>query len=278
MKGLAVGTGTHCYSVTRHWGKLPKGLAFGPLSAVAVDSKDRVYVFHRADPPIFVFDPSGGYVGSLGSGLIREPHGIAASTDDHLYLADREGHEVLKLTTSGQVVLRLGSKDHPSWQSPFNHPTDVAVSPTGDIYVSDGYGNSRIHRFTAQGELIASWGEPGSARGQFKVPHGISIDRHERVYVCDRDNHRIQIFSADGTFITEWTGFFRPMDIFIDPNEVVYVVDHTIRLTVLDRAGAILTCGLTGGRAHGIWGDSKGDLYTALEEGKGVEHYVKGPR
>jgi DNA-binding beta-propeller fold protein YncE len=276
MDDSVLGTDSYTYTVKKSWGTLPEGVGFADLSAVAVDSQDRVYVYQRGDPPIFVFDSSGDYVRSLGSGVIRDPHGMFVSSDDHLFLVDRDGHEVLKMTIDGDVVLRLGHRDRASFQSPFNHPAGVAVAPDGDIYVADGYGNARVHHFSPQGDLIASWGQAGSGPGEFKVPHSISLDSSQRIYVGDRDNHRIQIFDADGVFLSEWTDFFRPTAIHIDRNDVVYVIDHSLRLTILDTAGSVLTRGRTGNVGHGIWSDSRGNLYVSLEvHERRVEQYVK---
>ena len=265
MTKLIAGTGKYVYEVVRPWGELPPGMELGGVSHVAVDSQDRVYAFQRKDPPIVIFDRSGKYVGSWGSGMFVDAHGIYISGDDHVYLGNRDAHTIVKCTLDGNVVMTLGTEETPSFQEPFNHPADVAVAPNGDIYVADGYGNSRVHRFTAKGDLIKSWGSPGRGPGQFSVPHGIWVDKNERVYVADREHGRVQVFTPDGEFIDQWTDFFRATDIYVDADGAVYVGDLVPRLSVFDGGSGKM---IARGRPvlnvpHGIYGDSHGDLYVA---------------
>jgi DNA-binding beta-propeller fold protein YncE len=262
--GLVVGTGDFLYDVFRPWGVLPSGWTLGLVSHVAVDSKDRVYFYQRKDPPILVFDRDGNFLTGWGDGRLRDAHGIYAGADDHLYVCNRDEHEVLKLTPDGKIVLTLGHRGRPALQAPFNHPADVAVAPGGDIYVADGYGNSAIHRFSAEGKHLGSWGAPGAGRGQFTTPHGIWVDSRERVLVADRENNRVQLFSPEGDFYGEWADLFHPMDIYVDPAGVVYVTDQIPRITMYSPDGRLLSRGrpVTMG-AHGVWGDSRGNLYLA---------------
>ena len=174
--GLVVGTGDFVYDVFRPWGLLPAGWTFGTISHVAVDSKDRVYFYQRKDPPVLVFDGAGNFLTGWGDGRLRDAHGIYVGRDDHVYVCNRDEHEVLKLTPEGRIVLTLGQRGRPSLQAPFNHPADVALAPNGEIYVADGYGNSAIHRFSPEGQHLGSWGRPGAGPGQFTTPHGIWID------------------------------------------------------------------------------------------------------
>jgi DNA-binding beta-propeller fold protein YncE len=204
VTNLVVGTGAYVYDVVRPWGLLPAGHTFGLISHVAVDSKDRVYFYQRKDPPIVVFDSEGNFLSGWGDGRLRDAHGIYIGPDDHLYVCNRDEHEVLKLTADGRIVLTLGQRGRPALQAPFNHPADVAVAPNGDIYVADGYGNSAVHRFSAEGRHLSSWGAPGAGRGQFTTPHGIWVDAGERVLVADRENNRVQLFSPEGDVYGEW--------------------------------------------------------------------------
>jgi DNA-binding beta-propeller fold protein YncE len=204
VPNLVVGTGTYVYDVVRPWGLLPAGHSFGLISHVAVDSQDRVYFYQRKDPPIIIFDGDGNFLGGWGDGRLRDAHGIYIGPDDHLYVCNRDEHEVLKLTADGRIVLTLGHRGRPALQAPFNHPADVAVAPNGDIYVADGYGNSAVHRFSAEGRHLGSWGTPGAGRGQFTAPHGIWVDAAERVLVADRENNRVQLFSPEGDVYGEW--------------------------------------------------------------------------
>jgi DNA-binding beta-propeller fold protein YncE len=173
---------------------------------------------------------------------------------------------------------------------PFNMVTNVALSPAGEMYIADGYGNARVHRFSAEGDLLSSWGEPGSGPGQFKLPHAIAVDRRGRVYVADRENSRIQVFTGEGEYVTEWTHVSRPDDLYIDKDENLFVAELGFKVaSMLNNMGAavpphephacvsVLTLdgevqqrfgghGLEPGNfyaPHGIWADSRGDLYVS---------------
>jgi DNA-binding beta-propeller fold protein YncE len=276
---LVCGTGDFVYDVFRPWGTLPPGRSFGLISHVAVDSKDRVYFYQRKDPPILVFDGHGNFVDGWGDGRLRDAHGIYIGPDDHIYACNRDEHEVLKLTPEGRIVLTLGQRGRPSLQAPFNHPADVAVARNGEIYVADGYGNSAIHRFSAEGKHLASWGSPGAGRGQFTTPHGIWIDARDRVLVADRENNRVQLFSPEGDFYGEWADFYHPMDIYVDRAGTVYVTDQIPRITMCSAEGKMLARGrpVTMG-AHGVWGDSRGDLYLAEVGVNQVTKLVRRPQ
>ena len=265
MTKLIAGTGNYVYEVVRPWGELPPGMEFGGVSHVGVDSQDRVYAFQRKDPPIVIFDRSGKYLGSWGSGMFIDAHGIYISDDDHIYLGNRDAHTVVKCTLDGTVVMTLGTEEKPAFQEPFNHPADVAVAPNGDIYVADGYANSRVHRFSANGDLILSWGSPGKGPGEFSVPHGIWVDKNEKVYVADREHGRVQVFTPEGEFMDQWTDFFRATDIYVDADGAVYVGDLVPRLSVFDgNSGTMIARGRPVLNVpHGIYGDSHGDLYVA---------------
>jgi peptidylglycine monooxygenase len=262
--GLVVGTGDHVYDVVRPWGTLPAGWSLGLVSHVAVDSRDRVYFYQRKDPPVLVFDGEGRFLTGWGSERLRDAHGIFIGPDDHVYLCNRDEHEVLKLTPEGRIVLVLGRRGRPALQAPFNHPADVAVSPDGDIYVADGYGNSSVHRFSAEGEHLGSFGAPGAGRGQFTTPHGIWIDARQRVLVADRENNRVQLFSPEGDYYGEWRDLYHPMDIYVDAGGTVYVTDQIPRLSMYSPEGRLLARGRpVNVGAHGVWGDSRGNLYLA---------------
>jgi DNA-binding beta-propeller fold protein YncE len=203
-----------------NWGGLPLGFSFhGDANAVAVDSADTVYVFNRGPRPVLIFDTSGRLVGGWGDGEFDNPHSIRIDADDNLYLVDaRPGHMVQKRSKDGDLLLQLGTRGEPAERQSgrfFNAPTDVAIHPlTSEIFVSDGYGNSRIHRFSPHGDHIASWGEIGSEPGQFYVPHSLAFLDDERLIVCDRENFRLQIFDVNGKFIEQWHSF-RPSTVVV---------------------------------------------------------------
>ena len=291
-----VGTGEYTYEMVEHWAKLPAGWRFGLSTGVTVDSQGRVYVCQQQqDPPLIVFDREGNYLNSWGSGTIIEPHTIYIGSDDVLYLADRGAHVAMKFTLDGKLLLELGNRGQPSDTGctedegevlragrPFNRPTRLFPSPSGDLYVSDGYRNSCVHRFSSDGSLIESWGTPGpSAPAEFRSPHSIYVDWQGQVYVCDRLNNRIQIFSRTGEFIGQWTDVGLPTDIYITPDGTVYVQerrgdgnesDHWI--SVRDKAGNILARWDTP-RSHQTWVDPHGDIYMAVSRDSAITKCIR---
>ena len=201
------------FKVIEGWEKLPAGYVHKDVDGVAVDSKDNVYLMTRQDAQLIVYDRNGNFLRSWGKGLFTQrTHGVAIGPDDMVYAVDDGDHTVRKFTPEGKQVMMIGTpgkpsdtgydgKTHASVQRggpPFNRPTDAAIAPDGEIYVCDGYGNARVHRFTPDGTLIQSWGEPGSGPGQFRLPHGIGVSPDDRVFVTDRENDRIHIYARDG--------------------------------------------------------------------------------
>ncbi len=266
---LVVGLAGRLYRVEQPWGALPPGMTFGIVSKLAVDRRGRVYVFHRGDPPLVTFDSSGVFLSAWGQDLIADAHGIFITPDDRVLLVDRDAHQVLICSLDGTLLDSLGERHRPQWQEPFNHPTDVAVAADGEIYVSDGYGNSSVHRFSAAGELKRTWGRPGTGPGEFSTPHGIWVDRSERVLVGDRENNRLQIFDREGEYLSEWGDFYHPMDIYEDDRGMVFVTDQTPRISVMSPEGRLVgRCGSVFDMPHGVRGNAAGDLFVA-ENGAG---------
>jgi sugar lactone lactonase YvrE len=160
---------------------------------------------------------------------------------------------------------------------PFNQPTWAKLGPTGDIYVSDGYGQQRAHRFGADGRVQRSWGEQGAEHGQFALPHSLVVDSRGRVLVADRENHRVEIFDSDGAYLASWTDLLQPMDLFIDADNTVYVAEAQQRISVYDLDGQLLSrwgekgtsAGQFSDSPHGLCVDSRGDLYVCEVIGHG---------
>lgn len=229
----------HGYEPNARWQTLPPGITWPEVAGVAVDSQDRVFVFNRGQHPVLVFGREGNFINVWGEGLFARPHGITIGPDDSVYCSDDSGHVVHKFTTDGKLLMTLGTRDKPSDTGatsidfrtikyagpPFNYPTNLAIAANGDLFISDGYGNARVHHFSPAGKLLNSWGEPGGGRGQFHVPHGIAIDRDGIVYVADRENSRVQLFTQKGEFVSEWIDVARPSQVFIHTNGDIYIAE-----------------------------------------------------
>ena len=198
---ITLGSGEFTYREERDWAKLPDGWSFDDVAAVAVDHRDQVYVFNRGEHPMIVFDRAGNFLRSWGEGVFNRPHGVSVAADGTLYCTDDGDHTMRHCTLDGKVLMTIGVPGKPApYMSgePFHRCTHTAQSPQGDIYVSDGYGNARVHKYAPDGRLLFSWGEPGTDPVQFNIAHNICCDADGWVYVADRENHRVQVFNGDG--------------------------------------------------------------------------------
>lgn len=301
---MIVGSGKFQYELAKGWEQIPDGWGHGDVTSIVTDKSDRVYVFNRSEHPVMIYERDGTFVGSWGEGIFTHPHGMSITREGHIYCADDKDNTVRKFTLEGELLQTLGKLNEPTdsgyegpgpsgiasikWGSgPFNRPTQVSQAPNGDLYITDGYGNARVHRFTADGELIQSWGEPGMKPGEFNLPHDVWAHTDGRVYVIDRENDRVQVFSQTGEFIDQWADLSRPQGIFIDEEDNVYVSEGASKegamtlsarrmtktcpaqVTIRDlngkelsRFGADDALADTGfAAAHGICVDSHGDIY-----------------
>lgn len=210
---MILGSGEYHYEADHDWARLPAGWGFREVPDVAVDAEDRVYVFSRGGHPVIVFDREGRFIASWGESLFPNAHGLTFHAG-LLYAVDTAAHCVRVCTPEGRVVRTLGTPGEPAPRgggSPFNKPTKAAVDPrSGEILVADGYGNARVHRFSADGRLLDSWGEYGTDPGQFNLVHSIAVDAQGRIYVADRENSRVQVFDESGRFQAQWTNMHRP--------------------------------------------------------------------
>ena len=288
--------GSRKYEVDEGWGKLPEGYEFGRVGGVAVDASDRVYVFNRSSHPLMVLGREGNLADVWDRDFV-EAHGACVDREGNVYLVDRDTHVVEKFSPDGVLLLTLGAKHQPSDTGgtergalavraggPNNEPTGVVVSPEGNIFVSDGYRNCRVHKYDVAGNLLMSWGVPGKLQsGHFHLPHGIGMDSRGRLLVCDRQNHRIQVFSQDGDHLDTWTGFRQPTALAVGPDDTVYVTELLSRVSVLDGDGNLLA--RWGGDSshepgqfvspHCIAMDSQGDIYVGeVLEGKRIQKFV----
>ena len=290
---VILGENGFTYSVSGdNWGNLPDGWTYKEGTSVDVDSKDQVYVFNRGTCPMVVFDSEGNVLRAWGEGVFSNPHGVTIAPDDTVFCVDNGDSTVRQLTPEGKLLMTLGAPNCPSPKMsgiPFSKPAHVAFDKrTGDFYVADGYSNARVHKYTPDGQLLFSWGESGTAEGQFNIVHNLAVDSDGWVYVADRENHRIQVFSSEGKYETQWVNLSRAAAIYIDDRsgeELVYIGEYFCgigsndigtdlgpRITVMNTRGEVLarigreSYGSQTGRfyaPHGIAVDSKGDIYVA---------------
>lgn len=289
--GKRYGVGDYQYESVDAW---PVDEVPGVASDVACDSEGRVYVavrnvqeYDNNHGSVVVYDRDGNRLGSWGEEYLKVPHSIWISPADEIFFTDTWDHVLRKYTTSGELLMTLGMPGMAGTPGgPFNMPTGAVQAANGDIYVSDGYRQSRIHRFTADGELTLSWGSgdlthydenihastatPGTGPGEFNLPHSVNLDAEGRVYVMDRSNARIQVFDADGNYLTEWENVPVPNQAMVDDDNIMHVVGaEGVQLYTLD--GELLGAwGEHGdgphqfaGGCHGLDIDSNGDVYVA---------------
>jgi DNA-binding beta-propeller fold protein YncE len=242
MAAVIVGNAFREYEVAEGWAKVPSTIQLGYTHGIESDSAGNMYIFHTNKPTVVKFDGDGNYLSSWGDEYEGGAHGFLLSKEngqEYFYLTDTSGR-VVKTTLDGEVLLTIGTPDLPNVYDAERKfvPTDVAVAPNGDIYVADGYGQNYIHQYNEAGEPIRSWGGAGSAPGQMNCPHGISVDLRgdePELYVADRGNHRIQVFTMDGQhkrFIDE--NMDLPCNFYYYGDEVVFP-DLNSRVTILDR-------------------------------------------
>ena len=244
------------YITVENWAQLPDGRKWGGTSGVWIGPDGNIWTYERCGgnscvtsdvPPILEFDLSGKLLKNFGGGLFAFPHGLFVDRDGNVWVTDGiqtgksddearkhgKGHQVVKFSPDGKILMTLGKAGVPGdGPDTFNRPAAVIVAPSGDIFVADGHHsppntpvNARIVKFSKNGKFIKAWGKLGSAPGEFDGPHALAFDSKGRLFVADRSNNRIQIFDQDGKFIAEWKQFGRPSGIFIDKDDTMYVAD-----------------------------------------------------
>lgn len=281
-----LGAEDYIYEELADWAQLPEGWSFKEVADVVVDSQDRVYVFNRGDHPMIIFEPDGSFVASWGEDLFARAHGVTVGPDGMLYCVDDGDHSIRKCTPDGEVLMTIGTPGEPAAAhsgQPFNRPTKVAFDPkTDELYISDGYGNARVHKFSPAGEHLFSWGEYGTDPGQFNLVHSVCTDSAGKVYIADRESHRVQIFDEGGRYLDQWNNLHRPCGLHIE-DDLVYIGQVPTQLEVNadypNIGGCVTIHDLNGQRLarlgdvwrgegpgqfispHGIAIDSHGDIY-----------------
>ena len=286
---MVFGQGKYTYELVENWAKLPAGWSFVDVGGLSIDANDKIYILNRGAHPIIMMDRDGNLLGTWGEGYFKRPHGSRIVPGNNIWCTDDGRHIITRFTMDGKPLQVLGTPDKPSDTGytpqkdlmaslgtiraggpPFNRPTGIARSSKGELFATDGYGNARVHKFSAEGKLIKSWGEPGTAPGHFNLPHNIWIDKYDRLWVPDRENSRIQRFDTDGKLLDIWYDSFRPTDVYIDNDETVYVSEIRPGVSIYTIDGRLLSRWWNEEKdpktdlfisAHAIALDSKGDIY-----------------
>lgn len=287
------------FELVDQWAAVPRQYVEGPIAGIGSDCHNHIYVLTRKKPAILIFDQTGCCLDRWDDQLFQRPHAIHVLEGRAIYVVDDAGHAVYEFRPDHTLVRVLGSRGQPSDTGcvnkdyrtithggpPFHYPTGAASDEDGRLYISDGYGNARIHRFSPDGTLEYSWGEPGAAPGQFHLPHGIFY--HKGIlYVADRQNNRIQLFDRGGNFLNSWTDLIRPAGLCMGPDHNFYIAEcchcstfdgRSCRVTIMSGKGKVLDRIEMGQgdepvktyhTAHGIAVDSEGSIYLG-EVGKG---------
>jgi hypothetical protein len=268
---MILGYNNYRYEAVPGWGKNVGDYRMGVVSGVATDSQDRVYVIDREpNAAMVVFDRDGKLLTTWGQDVLKLPHEVWISADEKLYIADCGDHTVKVCTPDGKVLQTIGNGGQPGAPGkPFNMPTRAIIAPNGEMYVSDGYKQNYVHRFSADGTLLQTWGGTGSGPGQFSLPHNVFAFPDGRIIVADREpNHRMQVFDAKGKFLAEWPGRLIPCGLFVDADSTLFVAEGG-GISIFNADGRLLSrFEVRGGPddvnhgVHALWVDRHGDIYT----------------
>lgn len=256
---MIYGYGDYQYHLEKNWGRFPKAWKLSSVPGIYVDSRDYVYIMCRSNPPIIVTDIEGNVIDSWGEGILDRPHGMFIDEKNRIFCVDGEVHVAYVFQENKEILMTLGVKGRKSdtgalgkdfrtikrSAGPFNYPTHLTAAADGVMYATDGYGNARIHRFSPDGEYEFSWGEPGTEPGQFQLPHCIVISEENILYVADRHNNRIQLFTPEGKFLDMWTDVIRPAGLCIRDG-LLYVGECKQTLTFDDAPSRISIFTLAG--------------------------------
>ncbi|MFO1022088.1 MAG: peptidyl-alpha-hydroxyglycine alpha-amidating lyase family protein [Planctomycetales bacterium] len=291
------------YDVDPTWPKKPAHVAaFGWVSGMAIDKEQRIWLFNKGNNPVQVYTKDGEFVRTWGEKSFVDPHHLRIDSEGNIWVADFGLHIVQKYTPEGKLLLTLGVRGESGEDDKhFYRPTDMAITPSGDIFVTDGYGNRRIVHYDKEGKFVKAWGKFGSKPGEFVLPHAIALDSQGKLYVADRNSARIQIFDQSGKFLDQWSNLIMPWGLSINARDEIWVCGSTphwwyrngkypdVRDQVLmrfDTAGKVkqvwsVPLGVKGMPKPGdlIWGhcivqDAEGNLYVGDIEGLRAQKFV----
>jgi hypothetical protein len=295
------------YRVDPGFFQRPAGMAWGDVPGIAVDALGQVWVFTRAKPPVQVYDATGKLVRAWGETLVEKAHALRVHRDGTIWLVDNGKHVVMQCTPEGKLLRTLGTPGEAGCDpTHFNQPTDVAFGPAGDVFVTDGYGNSRVVHFDARGKYVGAWGTLGTGPGEFSIPHAIVADSRGRLYVADRNNARVQVFDATGRFLQQWQNLLVPWGLWITDRDEIWACGSSPMtwqesegllgcppkdqvFMKLDTSGRLLQLwtvakGEDGKEKpgelnwlHGIAVDRQGNIYACDIKGRRAQKFVRQP-
>lgn len=298
------------YVVDPHWPQKPANVEWGHVPGVAVDAEDRVWMFTRANPPVQVYQARDGkFIRAWGEKDVKKAHHLKIDGQGNIWLADIGKHVVMQFTPGGQLVKTLGTPDQPGEdETHFNMPTDMVVTPAGDVFIADGYGNNRVVHYDKQGKFVKAWGKLGQRPGEFSLPHAIAVDSQGKLYVADRNNVRVQVFDQSGKFLDQWTHTLIPWGFWITKEDHIWVCGSSPM--VWEQAGEKEPLGCppkdqlfmrftTAGKATALWTipkgedgkekpgdlnwlhalalDSQGNIYAGDIKGQRLQKFVRRP-
>jgi hypothetical protein len=295
-----------CYEADPGWPQKPAHAEWGHMPGVAVDGQDRVWVFTRATPPVQVYDRQGRYVRGWGEDVLKTAHHIKFDSRGNVWLADIGHHTVMQFTPEGKLLKTLGTRGAAGEDAThLNQPTDMAISPSGDVFVADGYGNNRIVHFDRNGRFVKAWGKLGTGPGEFSLPHAIAMDSKGRLYVADRNNARVQVFDQSGKLLSQWRDLIVPWGFWVTKQDEIWVCGSTPMAWAaegllscppkdqvfmkFDPTGRVLQLwtvpkGADGQEkpgecnwVHAVAADSSGNLYAGDIIGKRVQKFLRQP-
>jgi DNA-binding beta-propeller fold protein YncE len=295
------------YVVDPTWPEKPERFTWGQTPGITIDSRDHIYVFTRSDPAVQIYKIDGTLIRTWNVEDCNGAHFIRIGPSGKIWAANIKTHTIRKYSPEGKLLLTLGEPGQAgSDENHFDRPTDMVILPSGDIFVSDGYGNRRIVHFDATGKYINEWGEAGARPGQFALPHSIIADSQGRLYVADRENARIQVFDTKGKLLAVWNNLITPWGLWISKNDDIWVCGSSVKkkdgedalailppqdqvVMKLNRKGEVLLRvplqmttdppGKPGelNWVHDIAFDSKGNLYLTDIQGHRAQKFVPQP-